>query len=143
MANVKFNEKTYYVPSEKFLVGVKQHCNVYKDPSTSSKKVASVEENQVFSVSSKINDMYRIKLGWLENEACDILKGPTNEVIELAESFVVKIISNIPVFTEPSMNAHTATVLRIGDVERVVGESEDFFKLEHGGYIEKRGCRRY
>ena len=28
-------------------------------------------------------------------------------------------------------------------VERVVGESEDFFKLEHGGYIEKRGCRRY
>ena len=40
MANVKFNEKTYYVPSEKFLVGVKQHCNVYKDPSTSSKKVA-------------------------------------------------------------------------------------------------------
>lgn len=87
--------------------------------------------------------MYRIKLGWLENEACDILKGPTNEVIELAESFVVKIISNIPVFTEPSMTAHTATVLRIGDVERVVGESEDFFKLEHGGYIEKRGCRRY
>ena len=41
------------------------------------------------------------------------------------------------------MTAHTATVLRIGDVERVVWESEDFFKLEHGGYIEKRGCRRY
>ena len=88
MANVKFNEKTYYVPSEKFLVGVKQHCNVYnRSSSTSSKKVASVEENQVFSVSSKVNDMYRIKLGWLENEACDILKGPTNEVIQLAEVF--------------------------------------------------------
>ena len=143
MANVKFNEKTYYVPSEKFLVGVKQHCNVYKDPSTSSKKVASVEENQVFSVSSKVNDMYRIKPGWISKEFCEVLVAATNEVITLEDPFVVKVISNIPVFTEPSMTAHTATVLRIGDVERVVGESEDFFKLEHGGYIEKRGCRRY
>ena len=143
MANVKFNEKTYYVPSEKFLVGVKQHCNVYKDPSTSSKKVASVEENQVFSVSSKVNDMYRIKPGWISKEFCEVLVAATNEVITLEDPFVVKVISNIPVLTEASPDAHATTVLRPGDLRRVIGESEDFYQLETGDFITKRGCRRY
>ena len=143
MANVKFNEKTYYVPSEKFLVGVKQHCNVYKDPSTSSKKVASVEQNQVFSVSSKVNDMYRIKPGWISKEFCEVLVAATNEVITLEDPFVVKVISNIPVLTEASPDAHATTVLRPGDLRRVIGESEDFYQLETGDFITKRGCRRY
>lgn len=142
MANVKFNEKTYYVPADRLLVGVKQQASVYKDAKASS-KLASVEEGQVFLVLSETNNMYHIKPGWLKKEACAILDESTNEVVELEETFVVKVISNIPVFTEPSINAHNATILRVGDLERVVGESEDFYQLEHGGFIEKRGCRRY
>lgn len=143
MANVKFHDSTFYVPSNKFLVAMKDCCEVHKDSSQESKVTGTVKEGQVFSVSSDVNGMFRIKLGWVNKEACEILVAASNEVKDLSEAFVVKVINNIPVFTEPSTSSHATAVLRIGDLPRVVGESEDFYKLEHGGYIEKRGCRRY
>lgn len=143
MANVKFNGNTFYVPSDNFLVSIKDHCEVHYDSSLESETTSSVNEGQVFLVLSERNDMYKIKLGWINKEVCEILLEASNEVTDLSEPFVVKVISNLPIFTEPSTNSHTATVLRVGDLERVIGVSEDFFKLEHGGFIEKRGCRRY
>ena len=143
MTNVKFNGNTFYVHSDQFLVSMKDHYDVHYDSLLASKTISSVNEGQVFSVLSERNNMYKIKLGWINKEACEILLAANNEVADVPEPFVVKVISNIPIFTEPSTNSHTATVLRIGDLERVIGESEDFFKLEHGGFIEKRGCRRY
>ncbi len=143
MANVKFNEKTYYVPTDKFLIGVKENTSVQNNYSKDSKVTSVVKQGQVFSVSSEVNNMFRIKPGWVNKEACEVLKEATNEIKDLAESFVVKVINNIPIYTEASINSHTATILRVGDLECVVGESEDFYKLAHGGYIEKKGCRRY
>ena len=143
MANVKFNGNTFYVPSDKFLVSIQDHAEVHYDSSLESETTSSVNEGQVFLVLSERNDMYKIKLGWINKEVCEILLEASNEVTDLSEPFVVKVISNLPIFTEPSTNSHTATILRVGDLERVIGESEDFFKLEHGGFIEKKGCRRY
>lgn len=143
MANVKFNEQTFYVPSEKFLIGVKETSEVYKNSSLRSSTKGSVQKGQVFSVSSEANGLFRIKSGWINKENCEILLESSHEIKTLSESFVVKVISNIPTFTEPSVDSHTTTVLRVGDLQRVIGESGDFFKLEHGGFIEKRGCSRY
>lgn len=143
MANVKYNEFTYYVPSDKFLVAVLDHATVHKDPSNTSKTIVCANDGQVYAVSSVVNGMYRIKPGWISQDFCETLVAAKNEIIALAESYVVKIISNIPVLTEPSLNAHATTVLRPGDLCRVIGESEDFFKLETGDFIAKRGCRRY
>ena len=143
MANVKFNGNTFYVPSDNFLVSIQDHAEVHYDSSLESETTSSVNEGQVFLVLSERNDMYKIKLGWINKEVCEILLEASNEVTDLSEPFVVKVISNLPIFTEPSTNSHTATVLRVGDLERVIGVSEDFFKLEHGGFIEKKGCRRY
>ena len=72
-----------------------------------------------------------------------MLVAATNEVITLEDPFVVKVISNILVLTEASPDAHATTVLRPGDLRRVIGESEDFYQLETGDFITKRGCRRY
>lgn len=143
MANVKYNENTYYVPNDKFLVAVLDHATVHKDPSNTSKTVVCVNDGQVYAVSSVVNGMYRIKPGWINQEFCETLVAAKNEVTTLAESYVVKIISNIPVLTEASKKAHATTVLRPGDLCRVVGESEEFYQLETGDFIDKKGCRRY
>ncbi|WP_350022434.1 hypothetical protein [Turicibacter sanguinis] len=143
MANVKYNENTYYVPNDKFLIAVLDHATIHKDPSNTSKMMVCAKVGQVYSVSSVVNDMYRIKPGWISKEFCEVLVAATNEVITLEYPFVVKVISNIPVLTEASPDAHATTVLRPGDLRRVIGESEDFYQLETGDFITKRGCRRY
>ena len=143
IANVKFNGNTFYVPSDKMVVCIKDDCEVHYDSSLTSEATSSVTKGQVFSVLAQRNKMYKIKLGWINEEAAEILLEPINEITDLAEPFVVKVIVNTPVFTEPSTKSHITTLLRIGDLQQIVGESEDFFKLEHGGFIEKRGCRRY
>ena len=143
MANVRFNEKTYYIPTDKFLITVNKHADVHRDSSTHSKVKSSVDQEQVFAVSSEVNGMYRIKPGWINKEVVSILEATKTDVKSLTEVFVVKIISNTIVYTEPSTQSHSATVLRVGDLEKVVGESDQFYQLEHGGYIEKSNCRRY
>lgn len=143
MANVRFNEKTYYIPTDKFLITINKHTDVHRDSSTHSKVKSSVEVEQVFAVSAEVNEMYRIKPGWINKEAGYVLKATKNDIKSLTEAFVVKIISNTVVYTEPSLHSHSATVLRVGDLEKVIGESDVFYQLEHGGYIEKCNCRRY
>ena len=51
MANVRFNEKTYYIPTDKFLITVNKYANVHRDSSTHSKVKSSVDKEQVFAVS--------------------------------------------------------------------------------------------
>ncbi|MDE5977241.1 MAG: hypothetical protein K2G70_02080 [Turicibacter sp.] len=143
MANVKFQDSTFYVPSDKFLIVVKEEADVYQNSSTSSKIIGRTQCNQVFSIASEVNNLLKTKIGWIKKSDCNILLQAPNEVKDVEEPFVVKVISNIPVFTEASTDSHATTVLRIGSLPRVVGESEDFYKLEHGGFIEKRGCRHY
>ena len=104
---------------------------------------SSVEQEQVFAVSAEVNGMYRIKPGWINKEAGCVLEATKSDIKSLTEAFVVKIISNTIVYTEPSIHSHSATVLRIGDLEKVIGESDIFYQLENGGYIEKSNCRRY
>ena len=105
--------------------------------------IASLSKGQVFAVISELNGYYHLKPGWVSQDLCEILVAASNEVTLVPEPFVVKIISNIPVLTEAVVDAHATTILRPGDLCRVTGESEDFFQLETGDFIEKRGCRRY
>lgn len=143
MANVKYNGQTFYVPSDKFLIGIKGNTQALKEATPDSAVVASLSKGQVFAVISELNGCYHLKPGWINQDFCERLAAASNEITPVSESFVVKIISNIPVLTEASIEAHATTVLRPGDLCRVVGESEDFFQLETGDFIEKRGCRRY
>lgn len=143
MANIRFNEKTYYIPTDKFLIIINKPTDVYRDSSTHSKVKSSVKQEQIFAVSSEVNGMYRIKPGWINTESVSILEATKTDIKSLTEAFIIKIINTTIVYTEPSTHSHSATVLRVGELEKVVGESDQFYQLEHGGYIEKSNCRRY
>ena len=98
----------------------------------SGHKLAVNEEGQVFSflVDEELDDnLVELK--------------PALELVEPTEVFVVKMIDNAPVFTEPDRSSHAATILRIGDLPSVDGESAEFYRLANGGFVEKSKCRKY
>ena len=98
----------------------------------SGHKLAVNEEGQVFSfpIDEELDDsLVELK--------------PSLELVEPVEEFVVKMIDNAPVFTEPNQSSHAATVLRIGDLPKVDGESAEFYRLANGGFVEKSKCRKY
>lgn len=144
MANVRFNESSFYVPTGKFLIAITEASTAHKEADPQSKVTVHLEKDQVFAVTNETAQLFKTKVGWVLKDACHVLDQSSNEVIQpLPESFVVKVISNTAVYTEPSTTSHATTVLRIGSLPRVVGESHEFYQLEHGGFIQKNGCRHY
>ena len=144
MANVRFNASSFYVPKDKFLVAINESCTAHKEDNPQSKVTAHLAKDQVFAVTSETPQHFKTKVGWIAKEACHVLDQSSNEVVQpLPESFVVKVISNTAVYTEPATTSHATTVLRIGSLPRVVGESHEFYQLKHGGFIQKNGCRHY
>ena len=95
-------------------------------------KLVVMEDGKVFAVGLNVP----VEEGEVE------LKADVQHVEDVKE-FVVKMIDNGAVYTEPDKASHTATVLRIGDLPSVNGESEEFFRLSSGGFVEKSKCRKY
>ena len=90
------------------------------------------KEGQVFSfpVDEELNDsLVELK--------------PSLELVEPVEEFVVKMIDNATVFKEHNQSSHDEKVLRIGDLPKVDGESDELYRLANGGFVEKSKCRKY
>lgn len=136
--NVK-NMKTYTNKGQ--VVNVTSDLKVRQGASTDTQVLGYLQPGSIFNIASKEGKWYKVQYnnqyGYVYGEYVKELNGNNKDKIELGsnEGKVVNVETNLRFRSEPSLNSNVIGYFANGQVVKVIGETNGWYKISYQGQV--------